>query len=221
MGTRGEGSGGRYRDPAGRPARPCGHRAGHRLQGQDPRSSGCTAESAGKYDNQPHHTGREPSGRGIPHFGRGCGNGNDRIRPQPDPGAIDRVHAGSGQFLAEVAGLAHPGLERFQFERLRVPNHPAWRFAAKMRFFPLTFGRAARCRRLASCLFQRENTLKTQESLSAFPSEKVGKSRCVPPKKTGPEEIPSGPVAFLAAEKVSGEPVPDGSRHVAGRLPPV
>ena len=39
-------------------------------------------------------------------------------------------------------------LEHFQFEMLRISNHTACRFAEKARFFPLTLGRAALCRRL-------------------------------------------------------------------------
>ncbi|HIX40759.1 MAG TPA: hypothetical protein H9857_08175 [Candidatus Desulfovibrio intestinigallinarum] len=55
---------------------------------------------------------------------------------------------------ASRAAFMRRGLEQFQFEMLRIPNHTACRFAEKARFFPLTSGRAALCRRLAFHLFQ-------------------------------------------------------------------
>ena len=46
-------------------------------------------------------------------------------------------------------------LEHFQFETLRISNHTAGlSFRGKNAVFPLTFGRAALCRRLAFHLFQ-------------------------------------------------------------------
>ena len=51
-----------------------------------------------------------------------------------------------------------PRIAHFPFETLRVSNHATCRFA-KNTFFPCGFGRAALCRCLAFCLFQRQSIL--------------------------------------------------------------
>ncbi|MDM8217070.1 hypothetical protein QUW15_13055 [Desulfovibrio piger] len=50
-------------------------------------------------------------------------------------------------------------LEHFQFEMLRVAKHTACRFAKKAPFFPLSFGRAALCRRFTFCFSNGEMLL--------------------------------------------------------------
>ena len=68
-------------------------------------------------------------------------------------GGILQPHAPHGigpvaeHFFHNIQGI--PPEELFPFETRCVSNHTACRFAEKTRFFPLTSGRAALCRRLA------------------------------------------------------------------------
>ena len=129
---------------------PAGQR--HRPQGSDTRPLGRDAESAGKYGDQPQRAGRESAGRRIPYLGCGCSHGDDDIRPQPGTYPIRHLHAGAGKRL------------------------PAYALAALER---VGAGRSALCRRLALCLFQRQNAhvVRAVTSVCCIPCLERGKRK--------------------------------------------